>query len=77
MLSTATFNFPLVLKMKYFDLDSFNETLLALTKSASNFSSLFITQYISKGYLLANNKLLSSTKWETMQYSGVFLTSFM
>ena len=55
--------FGTVIKIKTFVLDSFSESLLALNQSVSNFSSLFMTQDISEGYLLPNNKLVSSAKW--------------
>ena len=39
-------------------------SLLVLSQSViTNFSLLFMTQDISEGHLLPNNKLLSSVKW--------------
>ena len=63
MLGTAIFSFLHGLKIKSFVLDSFKDGLLALSQSVTNFSSLFMTQDISEGHLLPNNKLLSSAKW--------------
>ena len=63
MLGTVIFSFLRGLKIKSFVLDSFSESLLALSQSVSNFSSLFMTQDISEGHLLPNNKLVSSAKW--------------
>ena len=62
MLGTAIFGFLRGLKIKSFVLDSFNEILLALSQSVSNCNSLFMTQDISEGHLLPNNKLVSSAK---------------
>ena len=56
MLGTVIFSFLRGLKIKSFVLDSFSESLLALSQSVSNFSSLFMTQDISEGHLLPNNK---------------------
>ena len=63
MLGTVIFVFLHDLKIKSFVLDSFNESLLALSESVSNFSLLFMTQDISEGHLLPNKKLVSSAKW--------------
>ena len=62
MLGTVIFSFLCGLKIKSFVLDSFNESLLALSQSVSNFSSLFMTQDISEGHLLPDIKLVSSAK---------------
>ena len=62
MLGTVIFSFLRGLKIKNFVLDLFNEILLALSQSVSNCSSLFMTQDISEGHLLPNNKLVSSAK---------------
>ena len=77
MLGTVTFNFLRGLKIKSFVLDSFNEILLALSQSVSNCSSLFMTQDISEGHLLPNNKPVSSAKCYTMLLSRALLRSFM
>lgn len=63
MLGTVIFGLLDGLRNKSFDLDSYNESLLALSESVSNFSSLFITQDISERDFFPNNKLVSSTKW--------------
>ena len=63
MLGTVIFSFLCGLKIKRFVLVSFNESLLALSQSVSNFSSSFMTQDISEGHLLPNNKLVSPVKW--------------
>ena len=63
MLGTVMFPFPHGLKIKSFILNSFNESLLALSQSDSNFSSMFTTQNISEAYSLPNNQLVSSAKW--------------
>ena len=62
MLDTVIFSFLRSLKIKSFVLDSFSEILLALRQPVSNYSSLFMTQDISEGHLLPNNKLVSSAK---------------
>ena len=62
MLVTVIFSFLHGLKTKSFVLDSFNEILLALSQSVSNYCSLFMTQDISEGYLLPDNKLVPSAK---------------
>ena len=56
MLGTVIFSFLLDLKIKSFILDSVNESLLALSQFVSNFISLFMTQDISDGHLLPNNR---------------------
>ena len=63
MLSTVIFSFPRGLKIKSFVLDLFNQSLLTLNHSVSNFSSLFMTQDFLEEHLLRNNKLVSSAKW--------------
>ena len=63
MLSTVIFSFPSGLKIKSFVLDLFNQSLLTLNHSVSNFSSLFMTQDFLEEHLLRNNKLVSSAKW--------------
>ena len=62
MLGTVIFSFLHDLKIGSFVLDSVNEIWLALSQSVSNCSSLFMTQDISEGHLLPNNKLVSSAK---------------
>ena len=61
-LGNVIFSFLHGLNIESFVLDSFNETLLVLTQSVSNFTSLFMAQDISEGHLLPNNKLMSSGK---------------
>ena len=51
MLGTVTFSFLRILKIKSFALDSFSESLLAVSQSVSNFSSLSMPQDISEGHL--------------------------
>ena len=63
MLSTVIFSFPRGLKIKSFVLDLFNQSLLTLNHSVSNFSSLFMTQDFLEEHLLRNNKLVPSAKW--------------
>ena len=62
ILGTVVFSFLRGLKNKSFVLDSFSEILLVLSQSVSNFSSLFMTQDISEGHLLPDNKLVPSAK---------------
>ena len=59
ILGTVIFSFMRGLKITNFVLDSFSEGLSALSQSVSNFSSFFMTQDISEGHLLPNNKLVS------------------
>ena len=63
MFVNVVFSFQRGLKIKSFAIDSFNECLLALSQSVSNFTSLLMTQDISERHLLPNNKLVSSAKW--------------
>ena len=63
MFVTVTFSFMRGLMIKSFVLDSFNESLFALSQSVSNWSSLFMTQESSEEHFLPNNKLVSSEKW--------------
>ena len=62
MLGTVIFSFLRGLKIESFVLNSFIEILLTLSQSLSNISSLFMTQDISEGHLVPNNKLVSSAK---------------
>ena len=62
MLGTVMFSFLRGLKIETFVLNSFNESLLTLSQSLSNISSLFMTQDISEGHLVPNNKLVSSAR---------------
>ena len=62
MLSTVIFSFLHGMKIKSFVLDSFNESLVALSQSVSNFCSLFMTEDVSEGHLLPNDTLVSSAK---------------
>ena len=62
MLGTVIFSFLRGLKIETFVLNSFNESLLTLSQSLSNISSLFMTQDISEGHLVPNNKLVSSAR---------------
>ena len=50
MLGTVIFSFSAWLEIKSFLLDSFSESLLALSQLVSNFSLLFMTQDISERY---------------------------
>ena len=62
MLGTVMFSFLRGLKIETFVLNSFNESLLTLSQSLSNISSLFMTQDISDGHLVPNNTLVSSAR---------------
>ena len=62
MLGTVMFSFLRGLKIETFVLNSFNESLLTLSQSPSNINSLFMTQDISEGHLVPNNKLVSSAR---------------
>ena len=62
MLGTVIFSFLRGLKIETFVLNSFNESLLTLSQSPSNINSLFMTQDISEGHLVPNNKLVSSAR---------------
>ena len=63
MLGTVIFSFLRGIKISSSVFHSFNESLLALSQLVSNFRSLFMTQDISEGRLLPNNKLVLSAKW--------------
>ena len=60
MLGTVIFSFLHGLKIRSVVLNSFNEILLALSQSVIVVH--YSTQDISEGYLLPNNKLVSSAK---------------
>ena len=62
LLCTVMFSVLRGLKIETFVLNSFNESLLTLSQSLSNISSLFMTQDISEGHLVPNNKLVSSAR---------------
>ena len=77
MFGTVIFSFLCGLKIKSFVLDSFYESLLALSQSVSNFNLLFMSRDILEGHLLPNNKIVSSAKWLTLDLSRALLRSFM
>ena len=60
MFGTVIFSFLCGLKIKSFAIDSFNECLLALSQSVSNFISLLMTQDISEKHWLPNNKFIDT-----------------
>ena len=62
MLVTVTVSFLHDLKIKSFVLDSFNESLLALSQSVILVHFSLFTTHISEGHLLPNDKLVASAE---------------
>ena len=64
-------------KSNNFVFDSFRESLLALSQSVTNFSSLLMTSDITEMFLLSYNRSVSSAKLWTIDFFRALVRSLI